>query len=150
MKQKIETFIHQYLLLIIYFQVWLGVLGSLYFSQIMNLLPCSLCVIQRGLLYPLILIMAIGLWQKDRSLSYYILPFSFLGLIVAGYHNLLVWGLAPANLIICSVQLPCTIQEFTMLGFVTIPLLSFFTFLLITLELIIYLKLSRRRASGLN
>ncbi|MCX6713525.1 MAG: disulfide bond formation protein B [Candidatus Vogelbacteria bacterium] len=123
-----------------YLIVWGGVLGSLYFSEFKNLPPCSLCIIQRGLMYPLVLILGIGIWKKDRWIHHYALPFSILGLIVAGYHNLLVWHLAPADLIVCSVQLPCTIQEFSLFGFITIPLMSFLAFLLITVSLIWHLK----------
>lgn len=142
MRQTVEILIQKYIITVTYLQVWVGVLGSLYFSQILNLPPCSLCLIQRGLMYPLILIMGIGLWKKDRWLPYYVLPFSVLGLLVSGYHNLLVWGLAPADLIICSVQLPCTIQEFSLLGFLTIPLMSFIAFLIITVSMIIYIRLT--------
>ena len=142
MRQKAEILIQKYVITAIYLQVWAGTLGSLYFSQIMNLPPCSLCIIQQGLMYPLVLIMGIGLWKRDRWLPYYVLPFSIVGLIVSGYHNLLVWHIAPADLIVCSVQLPCTIQEFALLGFITIPLLSFFAFLIITVGMVIYTKLT--------
>ena len=144
MRQKVEILIQKYVILVIYLQIWVGTIGSLYFSQVMHLPPCSLCIIQRGLLYPLILIMGVGLWKKDRWLPYYVLPFSVAGLIVAGYHNLLVWGIAPADLIVCSVQLPCTIQEFALLGFITIPLMSFVAFAVIGVGMIIYVKLTSK------
>jgi disulfide bond formation protein DsbB len=142
MREKVEILIEKYVILVVYLFVWAGTIGSLYFSEIRHLPPCSLCIIQRGLMYPLILIMSIGLWKRDRWLPLYVLPFSILGLIVSGYHNLLVWGLAPADLIVCSVQLPCTIQEFALLGFITIPLLSFLSFAFITVGMIIYAKLT--------
>lgn len=142
MRAKAEILIQKYVIEAIYLQVWLGTLGSLYFSQIMNLPPCSLCIIQRGLMYPLVLIMSVGLWKRDRSLPYYVLPFAILGLIVSSYHNLLVWHLAPADLIVCSVQLPCTIQEFALFGFITIPLLSFFAFLIIAVGMVVYTRLT--------
>lgn len=142
MREKAEIWIQKYAILTVYLFVWAGTLGSLYFSEIKHLPPCSLCIIQRGLMYPLILIMSIGLWKRDRWLPYYVLPFSLMGLIVSGYHNLLVWGLAPADLIVCSVQLPCTIQEFALFGFVTIPLMSFLSFSFITAGMIVYAKLT--------
>lgn len=142
MREKVEILIERYAILTVYLFVWAGTLGSLYFSEIKNLPPCSLCIIQRGLMYPLILIMSIGLWKNDNWLPYYVLPFSVLGLIVSGYHNLLVWGLAPADLIVCSIQLPCTIQEFALFGFITIPLLSFLSFAFIAVGMIIYAKLT--------
>jgi len=144
MRQKAEILIQKYIIKVIYVQVWAGTLGSLYFSQIKHLPPCSLCLIQRGLLYPLILVMGVGLWKRDKWLPYYVLPFSILGLIVSGYHNLLVWHLAPADLIVCSVQLPCTIQEFALLGFITIPLMSFFAFAFITVGMVVYARLTKK------
>jgi len=144
MRQKAEILIQKYVIELIYLQIWAATLGSLYFSEIKLLPPCSLCIIQRGLMYPLILIMGVGLWKKDRWLPYYVLPFSILGIIVSGYHNLLVWHLAPADLIVCSVQLPCTIQEFALFGFITIPLLSFIAFAAITVGMITYLKLTHK------
>lgn len=142
MREKAEILIQKNILTAVYLFILAGTLGSLYFSEIKNLPPCSLCLIQRGLMYPLILIMSVGLWKRDRWLPYYVLPFSILGLIVASYHNLLVWGLAPADLIVCSVQLPCTIQEFALFGFVTIPLMSFLAFALITVGIIVYSSLT--------
>ena len=156
MREKAEILVQKYVIEAVYLFVWVGTLGSLYFSEIKHLPPCSLCLIQRGLMYPLILIMGIGLWKKDRWLPYYILPFSILGIIVSAYHNLLVWHLAPSDLIICSVQLPCTIQEFSLFGFITIPLMSFLAFVLITVGMIVYTKLttklkgSSRDSSRLN
>ena len=141
--RKATFWLKKHVLDIAYAQVWLAVLGSLYFSHFMNLQPCSLCIIQRGLMYPLVLIMGVGLWKRDRWIHYYSLPFSILGLIVSGYHNLLVWHLAPANLIVCSVQLPCVVQEFSLFGFITIPLLSFFAFALITTCFVVYTKLNQ-------
>jgi disulfide bond formation protein DsbB len=143
-REKAEILVQKYVITVIYLLVWVGTLGSLFFSEILKLPPCSLCIIQRGLLYPLVLIMSVALWKRDRFIPYYVLPFSILGLIVSGYHNLLVWGLAPADLIICSVQLPCTIQEFALLGFITIPLLSFTAFLTITVGMVVYAKLTAK------
>ncbi|MFA6476629.1 MAG: disulfide bond formation protein B [Candidatus Paceibacterota bacterium] len=142
MREKAEILLQKYIVDAVYLFVWVGTLGSLYFSEVKHLPPCSLCLIQRGLMYPLILIMSIGLWKRDRWLPYYVLPFSILGIIVSVYHNLLVWGWAPADLIVCSVQLPCTIQEFALFGFITIPLMSFLAFTFITVGIITYAKLT--------
>lgn len=124
---------------LIYFQVWLGVLGSLYFSNVMKLPPCALCVYQRMLLYPLALIIGVALWRGDKkNLPFYVLPFSVLGIIVSLYHNLIYWKIIPFELIPCSVQLPCTVQDFVLFGFVTIPLMSLVAFTLITIGISLF------------
>ncbi|QQR52375.1 disulfide bond formation protein B [bacterium] len=67
--------------------------GSWGLSEIMHLPPCSLCWIQRIFMYPLALIMPIGILRRDPDLPYYVLPLSVGGMIVAFYHTLLQWGL---------------------------------------------------------
>lgn len=146
MNEKTTNLILKVIIIAIYTQVWLGTLGSLYFSRVMDLPPCSLCLIQRGLLYPLIIIIGIGLWKKDYWLPYYLLAFSLLGLIVAGYHNLLVWGWNPSDLAICTDKIPCALQELTLYGFITIPLMSFLAFLSIAIGSFVWLKLNPKSA----
>ena len=148
MREKTEKWLEKWLIQLIYIQVWAGALGSLYFSQVLKLPPCSLCITQRFLMYPLVIIISVGLWKRDKNLPYYVLPFSILGLIVAGYHNLIYWHVISDSLVPCSVQLPCTVKDFSLLGFVTIPLMSFAAFLLVTVGTIIWLKLDRMINKG--
>ncbi len=63
--------------------------GSLYFSEIAHLPPCVLCWYQRILMYPLVLIIAVGILRKDKSLPFYVLPLSILGGGIAFYQYLL-------------------------------------------------------------
>src|SRR5687767_4898552 len=66
-----------------------GTLGSLFFGEVMKLPPCTLCWYQRICLFPLPLILGVGIARRDRSLVAYAAPFVVLGLIIAVYHNLL-------------------------------------------------------------
>lgn len=133
------TFLQRYIWWIIYAQVWGAFFGSLYFSEVLNLPPCVLCVVQRWLMYPLIIIITYGLWSKDRRLSYYVLPFSIAGMIVAFYHNLLYWKIIPLDLTPCTIQLPCTVEDFSLFGFITIPLMSFVAFSVITAGVLLFM-----------
>ncbi len=133
---------------LVYLQVWLGVLGSLYFSNILKLPPCSLCIYQRMMLYPLVFVLGISIWRRDRAnLVYYSLPFAVVGFLIALYHNLIYWKIIPFELIPCSVQLPCTVDDFALFGFITIPLMSLFAFTLIIAGLTFYYRVGNRRGA---
>lgn len=67
----------------------LGVLGSLYISEIEKIPPCSLCYWQRIFMYPVAIVSFIAIYFKDTSAYRYILAFSGIGTLIATYHNLL-------------------------------------------------------------
>lgn len=133
---------------LVYFQVWLGVLGSLYFSNILKLPPCSLCIYQRMMLYPLVFVLGVSIWRRDRvNLVFYSLPFAIVGFLIALYHNIIYWKLIPFELIPCSVQLPCTVEDFALFGFITIPLMSLLAFAVVMVGLAFYYHTERRRGA---
>jgi disulfide bond formation protein DsbB len=61
-------------------------LGSLYFSQIRGFEPCTLCWYQRILMYPIILIAGIGLFQKNANIALTTAVFAFIGGGISLYH----------------------------------------------------------------
>ncbi|KKW11337.1 MAG: putative disulfide formation protein [Microgenomates group bacterium GW2011_GWC1_49_7] len=83
-------------------------LGSLFFSEILRLPPCVLCWYQRILMYPLVLILGVGIVKKDKYLPFYVLPLSILGTVVAFYHYLLQRGVIPDSVAPCSFGISCT------------------------------------------
>lgn len=118
-----------------------GTAGSIILSEIFHFLPCSLCWYQRILLYPLVVIIAVGILRKNKDLHLYVLPFTILGAIVAFYQHLLQVGIIPELVKTCSTNVPCTTKYIDWLGgLVTIPLLSFISFLLITFCMLLYKK----------
>ena len=116
----------------ILFLCWLlasvATLGSLFFSEVMDLAPCSLCWYQRIFLFPLVLLFTVGLYPPDRNVGRYALPLVVGGWLVAGYQNLLVWGIVPETVSPCRLGVSCAEIDFELLGFVTIPLLSWLAF----------------------
>lgn len=118
---------------------WVATLGSLYFSEVAHYVPCVLCWYQRILMYPLALIIAIGLLRKDENLPVFILPFSLPGLGIALYHYLLEKTDLFDSAATCQAGVPCTTQWINWFGFVTIPFLSLIGFLVITLMTVIAL-----------
>lgn len=132
------------LLQIALFQAILALLGSLYFSEFMKLPPCMLCWYQRICMYPLILILSVSIWKKDKNVLLYSLPLSIIGTIIALYHNLLYYKIIPESIAPCTLGISCTTKQIEWFGFITIPLLSLCAFLLITILLILYRKYSSK------
>ena len=58
-------------------------LGALFFSEIMQLPPCALCWYQRTFMFPLVLILPVGLFPFDRRVVRYALPLAVAGWLVA-------------------------------------------------------------------
>lgn len=107
-----------------------GTLGSLFFSEIWQLVPCKLCWLQRIFMYPLAFILPIGLWFEDRHVYRYALPLGIVGLLIAVYHNFMyyqanyLYGVSDTVLTACSGGVSCTNVQLEWLGFISIPLLS--------------------------
>jgi disulfide bond formation protein DsbB len=119
--------------------VSISTLGSLFFSHVMEYAPCVLCWYQRICLFPLVIILATGLFPFDKRVVAYALPLAITGWMIAFYHNLLYSGIIPQDLQPCSQGVSCTEKYIDLLGFITIPMLSLIGFTII-IALLILLK----------
>jgi disulfide bond formation protein DsbB len=121
---------------VLLFSAWLisavATSGSLFFSTVMGFAPCVLCWYQRIFLFPLVIVLARGLFPLDRSVITYALPLAALGWLVAGYHSLLYAGIIPEPLQPCSQGVPCTEEYIELFGFLSIPMLSWLGFTALT------------------
>jgi disulfide bond formation protein DsbB len=117
------------------FSAWLiaamATLGALFMSEVMGFAPCVLCWYQRIFMFPLVFVLAAGLFPLDPKVLRYALPLAIGGLLVAGFHVLLTVGIIPETLAPCRQGIPCKTIQVEWFGFVTIPLLSFLAFLTI-------------------
>lgn len=131
----------------IIFICWLiasvSTLGSLFFSEIMNFAPCALCWYQRIFMFPLVLILLVGLFPFDKSVIKFALPIAIAGWGFAFYHFLLYSGFIPENIQPCSQGVSCSDTYLDLFGFLTIPLLSLISFSM----LIMLLFILKRRLS---
>lgn len=109
-----------------------AVLGSLYFSEIAGYVPCTLCWVQRILMYPLVLLLGIATYRNDRSIIIYTLPMSIIGGLIALWHVLIQKIPSLKELGQCTVGVPCNEDYINWFGFVTIPTLSLLAFILIS------------------
>jgi disulfide bond formation protein DsbB len=117
-------------------QTLIATTGSLYFSEVMRLPPCSLCWYQRIFMYPLVFVLAISIASSDARLKLYALPFAITGWLIAAYHNLLYYKIIPEGFTTCVSGVSCTSRQIEWLGFITIPLMSLMAFTIIVLALI--------------
>ena len=130
--------LRSYLPYLAWAQALVATTGSLFFSEVMKLQPCVLCWYQRILMYPLVIILAVGILTADRRVRLYVLPFSLLGLGIAIYHNLLYFGVIDEGLTQCTFGVSCTVRYFRFLGFIDIPQLSLMAFTVITVAMLLY------------
>ena len=112
-------------------------LGSLFFSEIMELSPCTLCWYQRIFMFPLVLIFLTGLFPFDKSIIKYALPLTLAGWGFAFYHYLLYSGFIPESIQPCSQGVSCSETYLDLFGFMTIPMLSLISFSFIIVLLFI-------------
>jgi disulfide bond formation protein DsbB len=119
-------------------------LGALFLGEVMGYTPCLLCWYQRIFMFPLVFILAAGLFPLDPRVVRYALPVTVVGLGIAVYHMLLIEGVISESVSPCTQGVPCSEVQVVWFGFVTIPLLSVAAFSVIAALLIAtYFKASR-------
>lgn len=114
------------------FAAWIvataAALGALFFSEVMELPPCVLCWYQRIFMFPLVLLLPLGLFPFDPGVVRYALPLAGAGWLVALFQMLLVWGWIPERVGPCRQGVPCSEVQVEWLGFLNIPFLSLLAF----------------------
>ena len=102
------------------FLAWLvaltATLGALFLGEVMGVLPCVLCWYQRIAMFPLVIILAVGLMPFDDRC---------------------------VDLVPCGEGASCTDVKAVLFGFVPVPLLSIAAFSLVVVILSIVKKGSR-------
>ncbi|WP_436863149.1 disulfide oxidoreductase [Mammaliicoccus sciuri] len=126
----------QYALFISWVIALVAMLGSLYFSEIRQFAPCTMCWYQRICMYPLVLILGIGSFQNDFNVKKIALPLSIIGLLISTWHYLEQKLPGFAEIKPCTQGVPCSSEYINVFGFITIPFLAGTAFLLISLSLI--------------
>ena len=110
--------------------------GSLYFSDVVGFPPCLLCWYQRILMYPLVLLLGVGLWLREPGIWRITLPLPLLGLVIAAYHVALQYR-PSIEILACDAGVPCSGRYLAVFGFVSIPTLSAVAFLMIVALMVV-------------
>lgn len=118
--------------------VLLGMFGSLYFQYILHFQPCVLCWYQRIAMYPLVVIIGVGILKKDNGFLWSALPLSIAGLLTAIYQNLLYYHILPEAAAPCTLGVSCTTRYINLFGFLDVPQLSLLGFAFVTILLLLY------------
>ena len=131
---------HWALLFLSWLIALVSTLGSLFLGEVMGMTPCVLCWYQRIAMFPLVIILALGLLPFDYRSIRYAMPLAVTGWVIALYHCLLYWGVVPKNLVPCGEGPSCTDVKLELVGFISIPLLSLIAFSTIVSLLLIVKK----------
>lgn len=113
------------------FLAWLvaaaAMLSALFIGEVMGYPPCVLCWYQRIAMFPLVLVLAAGLFPYDRRVVRYALPLAVAGWLVALWHVALVAGLIPESAVPCRQGVSCK-DQVVLFGWLNLPLLSALAF----------------------
>ena len=130
------------------FLAWLLALvataGALFLGEVMGKTPCVLCWYQRIAMFPLVLLLGMGLLTSDASSARTALPLAGVGWGIAAYHLLVFWGVVSEELVPCGQGSSCADADVQVAGMVPIPLLSLAAFTAI----LVLLWVARGRAKG--
>ena len=102
--------------------------GSLYFSEIVNYVPCRLCWYQRAAMYPLAILLVVANFKKFKFMKTAAVLLASIGGAVSVYH----WFLErfpDLDAGVCDAKLPCEFIWFENFGFVTLSFMAFTAFL---------------------
>jgi disulfide bond formation protein DsbB len=119
-----------------------AMIGSLYLSEVAQLLPCSLCWYQRIAMYPLAIVLGVAAVRADPGVWRYGLPLALLGLGIAVYHVIIQW-MPGLDVGACTTGAPCTGRYLAIFGFVSIPTMAASAFLLMIALLLLLRTLER-------
>jgi disulfide bond formation protein DsbB len=82
-------------------------------------------------MFPLVMVLLVGLFPFDKNVVRYALPLAAAGWGFAAYQILLRTGLIPESIQPCSRGVSCTETYLDLLGFISIPLLSLLSYSLV-------------------
>lgn len=144
MKDKIIKFITNNHILFIFIISFLGVVGSLFFSEVLNLEPCKLCWYQRIFLYPIALLSGIAVVFRIQIRKIFIISLAFPGFLIAIFHYFTQMIYGKSDVSVCGGGVSCNFVDWNLFGFITIPFLSILSFFAILLIIITTYNLQKR------
>lgn len=126
---RLLSFVAKYTLPLGFFITLIGMLMSLYYSEVLGIIPCVLCWYQRIFMYSQVFLFGYAWYKKDRNIIPYTFMLSIVGFVIAVYHHMLQIGY--------NIYKPCSTSPFAVdcakptfveFGFVTFPFLAMVLF----------------------
>ena len=108
--------------------------GSLWFSEVLQFVPCELCWYQRIAMYPLVPILGIAAFRRDLGIRVYAWVLGGIGAPISLYHYIIQW-LPNLEVTACATDVPCSAVYVREFGFVSIPFMALSGFLAIVVLL---------------
>ena len=126
---QLRAFVRRFALAITGTVASAATLGSLYFSEVADFIPCKLCWYQRIAMYPLAVLLVMAAVRRDRDMLRYARVISVAGLAVSAYHVWIQWFPEKSNF--CEFDNPCSARWVEAFDRVTIPQMAGLSFILI-------------------
>ena len=109
----------------------LASLSVLFIGEVLGQTPCLLCWFQRAFMFPLVIVLGIGIWWQDRFVGRYGVALAFSGAAIALWHSGLYAGFIPERIRPCTATGPSCTDDSQLIVGIPIPFLSFIAFLAI-------------------
>ncbi|GBF74489.1 disulfide bond formation protein B [Paenibacillus sp. 598K] len=122
----------------------IATLGSLYLSEVLHYVPCSLCWYQRIFMYPLVLLLGIATARGSSVIIPYALPLAIIGGGFSVYHIIIQHIPKDSALANACGAVSCAEDYLNWFGFITIPMLALAAFIIIIIALLQVHKLEKR------
>jgi disulfide bond formation protein DsbB len=106
-------------------------LGSLYYSEIADFVPCRLCWYQRICMYPLVIVLGVAALRRDRDVRFTAIPLAGIGAVIAAYHAWIQAYPPVGGTSFCTLDAPCTERYVWEFGFVSLPFMALCGFLFV-------------------
>ena len=148
MFENIKNITNKQIIYAITFIWFMAIIWSLYFSNfgdpIANLMsgdifankwfvPCDLCRWARVLSYPIFVLWVLSiLYGESDKIARYILPFSIAGIFLTAYNIYIQWN-PTVQSFFCDPSNPCTVIDVAYFWFITIPMMAFVAFVIISI-----------------
>lgn len=148
-RKHLYNFVHKYVLELLFFWLLSAVIGSLIYTDVVGYFACDLCWWQRIFMYPQLVLVAVALYKKDRSIIDYLVPLSSLGALVALFQSFIQWGFSFGIAGGCvAVGGECAKVYFTQYSYITIPVMSLSIFAYILAIKFVYYHKSWKLKNG--
>ena len=106
-------------------------LAVLFIGEVLGQTPCVLCWFQRAFMFPLAIVLGLGLWWRDGRVGRYGIALALGGGAIALWHMGLYVGLVPERIQPCTATGPSCTDDNQLVFGIPIPLMALAAFALI-------------------
>lgn len=106
-------------------------LAVLFIGEVLGQTPCMLCWFQRAFMFPLPIILGLGLWWSDHGVGRYGIALALGGAAVAVWHLGLYAGVVPEQIQPCTATGPSCTDDNQLVFGIPIPLMALVAFTVI-------------------